>query len=277
MTDSRAFAPVRRPAPPAATPAAEPRTVTHAHEVLARIPAATPEADDERPARPFPPFLLRRPVGDPVVQSEDAIAPVVTSTASIARGGLKVRGIFGATEAFPRFTGAVVRHMLAPVPAFVLCAVIQTVIRWQVHRSPSPGERTHVGDPRTSPVLTSANYSTAAADLTPDAGDLGGRPPRTKFWARDLTARHEQFHARDYVPRGAAATAQTAAWLGTQQAADPAGVQAVVDRVPAVWKGFMATGPAAATAEHRAYADGAPYYRARAHAIRALGDAGRYG
>ncbi len=125
-------------------------------------------------------------------------------------------------------------------------------------------------------ALTHANFPTAASDLTPNMGDLGGRPPRTTFWAQDLTVVHEQFHVgeRQRFARTGVASAQT--WLSGQTAADVAGVNALLAQVP----GRVITSSQALMnpgKEERAYGAGAPAYLARANAITAKGARGAAG
>jgi len=103
-----------------------------------------------------------------------------------------------------------------------------------------------------------------------------GRPPRTQFWAQDLTERHERFHANERANtygRPAFEFAQT--WLGTQTAADDAGVTTLVNQVPDKMRESYATSYTPGK-ESRAYGDGAPSYRARADAVKTKGDGGGY-
>ena len=124
-------------------------------------------------------------------------------------------------------------------------------------------------------ALTNTNFPTAASDLTPNMSRQNGKPPRTEFWARDLTLRHERFHSdeRSRLNRAGAAQAQT--WLSAQTAGSVADVQALIAQVP----GRVITASQAAVGtldekESRAYGDGAPSYQARADAIRTKGALG---
>ena len=124
-------------------------------------------------------------------------------------------------------------------------------------------------------AITHANFASVASDLTPNMGDLGGRPPRTKFWARDLTVVHEQFHVSER--KGFAATGVTDAqtWLNAQTANSVADVRALLAQVPAQ---VIATSNLKANPgkENRAYGAGAGAYTARANAITTKGNAGKY-
>lgn len=53
----------------------------------------------------------------------------------------------------------------------------------------------------------------------------GGRPPRSKFWAKDLTEIHEQFHADDVKRLGPGAATSAVSWLSSQTASTVLGVQ----------------------------------------------------
>jgi len=142
----------------------------------------------------------------------------------------------------------------------------------------------NVASPKTSiasandPALTNANYATAASDLTPDMSVQGGKPPRTQFWARDLTTRHEHFHAKERSKFGKAGAKQAEAWLNTQTASSVADVQQLIAQVPArVIQSSQAAAGTVDEKESRAYGDGAPKYKARAKAIKKKGDKGAKG
>ena len=109
------------------------------------------------------------------------------------------------------------------------------------------------------------------SDLTPDMGDLNGRPPRTQFWAKDLTETHEQFHANDRKTRAPAALRVASNWLGTQQAATAADVGTLLGQVPGRMVADVSAGMTMPGKEERAYGDGAGAYSRRANAIWALG------
>lgn len=158
---------------------------------------------------------------------------------------------------------------------YLVSATLDQQTIWQVRTGLGPTGEQSV-DSALDPVITKANYKTVASDLTPNMGDLGGRPPRTQFWARDLTERHEAYHADDSTGRGPAALSIASAWLRTQQAPDVPGVQALLNQVPG--RAFTALMAAMAfpAREERAYGDGAGAYSRRVTAISALGAIGWY-
>ncbi|NHC13600.1 hypothetical protein [Motilibacter deserti] len=124
------------------------------------------------------------------------------------------------------------------------------------------------------PAVTATTWRAAADDLTPDAT---GRPPRTSYWAADLTERHEQFHAADDIARARLYLPAAGAWLNTQTV-DVSWFDFVTSRRVAAllelarqrieadgWAWYDRTGGAG---ENRAYADGRAAYQGRADAVR---------
>jgi hypothetical protein len=67
--------------------------------------------------------------------------------------------------------------------------------------------------------INQGNYPKVVSDLTPNVNDLNGRPPRDKFWAEDLTEKHERKHAGEDVTFGQAGTTLADKWLNRQTAA----------------------------------------------------------
>jgi hypothetical protein len=120
-----------------------------------------------------------------------------------------------------------------------------------------------------------STWPRAATDLTPDMSDDNGRPPRTQFWAPDLTERHEKFHAAEFVTYGRAAFDLAAEWLKKQTANTDADALTVAKRVPNEMVATIRT-TYVPMAESRAYGDGAPTYKGRADAIKAAGRANSY-
>ena len=192
------------------------------------------------------------------VGSTLAYAPVIGASAT-APGPSE----FGVTSTSPSVSGIAVVHDVAAT-AFKVTATVNNSVTWSVH---SLG-RTDVPS-AAAPAVTAANYATAASDLTPDMASDGGRPPRTLFWAQDLTAKHEQFHANERANTyGKPAFDFAENWLKGQAAADEAEVRTLVNQVPAKMRENYATAYSPGK-ETRAYGDGAPSYKARADAITA--------
>jgi hypothetical protein len=146
---------------------------------------------------------------------------------------------------------------------------------WTVRADTGPAGQINVIN-ETSPAITAANYANVATALTPNMGDLNGRPPRAGFWNKPLTERHEQFHANEAVGLGRQSSAVAQTWLGTQTASSDAACQTLVtDAGQRIWQGMMA-GMAEPAREERAYGDGAAAYLAMATEIRRKGAAGEY-
>lgn len=124
--------------------------------------------------------------------------------------------------------------------------------------------------------ITAANYATVASDLTPDMSSDNGRPPRTQFWAEDLTIRHERFHAREDVHFGRQGVRLARQWLNTQDASSVTEVNTLLNEVLTRVADHVDVSMAAPAREERAYGDGAPAYRRRATNVQTRGDRGGY-
>lgn len=274
MIDPKSSTPARKaPAPP--TPAAEGGSAADRQEVTLTIPAAVaaqPSVEAAPGAEET--FVLPDRVGAAVATSEDAVAARLGKGHSISRGGAAPSG-YGVTRSNVSVTGTKVTHRTAPTPVFQVKAKLTNTITWQVRTGAGPGGRTHIGSEK-DPALTAANYVTAASDLTPDMSDLNGRPPRSAFWARDLTERHEKYHTGDHKTEGRACTDKVQTWLNTKTAASKTDVDALMAGVPGRWNSYFFTTMSRTTFEERAYGDGAPSYKRRAKAIKKRGDAGKY-
>ena len=126
------------------------------------------------------------------------------------------------------------------------------------------------------PDITKTRYPTIVSDLTPNMSKFGGYPPRTQFWARDLTIKHEKFHADEHQKFGFSGVFQAWAWLAGQRANTLIEAMKLVYRVPGRVSAVMDLGLAHPAIEERAYGDGVAAYTARANAIKTKGDAGKY-
>jgi hypothetical protein len=201
------------------------------------------------------------------VAETDAVASGLTYAGSIAQSGAV--SPFGATSwASFTLTGITVT---AASGTYTVRATLQNPITFNV----ASGGRTNIASDADA-ALTAANYATAASDLTPNMSDLNGRPPRTQFWAEDLTIRHERFHANERFGFAQSGLTAVQAWLNTQTAGSVADVQSLLNQVPGrVIASSQAAMPFPAK-EERAYGDGVPLYKARADSIKTKGAAGTY-
>ncbi|UZN03746.1 hypothetical protein [Cellulomonas sp. S1-8] len=206
--------------------------------------------------------------GDLLAPEQDTIGAAITYAPTLAQSGAV--SPFGSTR---WSTFSITGTTVTPSPgAYSVSFTLVNPITYNV----ASGGKTDIPS-ETSAAITHANFATVASDLTPNMGDLGGRPPRTQFWAEDLTLRHENFHARER--QGFATTgAQVAqAWLSSQTATSIVDIVRLVAQVPGR---VIASSQAAAgdlqTKESRAYGDGLAAYRGRADAVRARGASGSY-
>ncbi|HWK29211.1 MAG TPA: hypothetical protein VNS09_21795 [Solirubrobacter sp.] len=206
----------------------------------------------------------------------DSVSSWLSYAGTITRGGIAPSGSeFGVTGfGDVRVTGISVRR-IGFLGVFVVTATIEHRIKWETRRGTGPGGEVSV-DSFMDADLTAANYAAAANDLTPNMSDLNGRPPRTAFWAQDLTERHEQFHADDAKSNGPAAVRAASAWLSAQTATDVPGVHALLASVPGRVVTSLVAAMAFPAVEERAYGDGAGAYGRRASAIRTAGSIGLY-
>jgi hypothetical protein len=156
---------------------------------------------------------------------------------------------------------------------------LHIAVPWQVGSS----GRTDIPSPEAA-AITQKNYQTVVDDLTPPAksGAVGGlilhagQPPRTQFWAEDLTIKHEEFHAAEDVKFGREGADRAQKWLDRQTAQDANEVGTHLDKVPGIAARWIDTKVVKPASELRAYADGAADYQERADAIKALGDKNGY-
>jgi hypothetical protein len=203
---------------------------------------------------------------DLAVAEQDSIAGAITYAPSVTQSGSV--SPFGETT-WSTFTVSGIS--ITPSPgSFAATFTLTNPITFNV----ASGGRTDIPS-ASAPAITHANFPQVASDLTPDMSSDGGRPPRTQFWAEDLTTRHENFHATERQGFGTTGAQQAQTWLSSQTAASVAAVGALIAQVPGR---VIASSQAAAgdvhTKESRAYGDGAALYQARADAVRARGALG---
>ena len=207
--------------------------------------------------------------------SLDSVSSSLTFKESIDQGGIAVKasafGICGVVEL--RFVN--VRIVGGLIFGYRVHGECEYSIKWDVVGTGPRGQK-HIAN-ENDPDITAATHDTAVSDLTPNLGDLGGRPPRSKFFAQDITRDHELVHAADYNKFGKQGFQVATAWLESQEAENADGVRTLMeqalDRIIAVVKAGMVK-PAN---EVRAYGAGVADYTARSNAIRKKADKGEYG
>ena len=211
--------------------------------------------------------------GEPIINNQDSVAPTITFSGGITRGGVALNaGEFGRTDSTPSLRDI---RITQTAGVFTVAAVYELRTRWDTRRGTGPNGQ-HDVPSETAPVLTAANYRTAVSDLTPNMSDEGGRPPRTQFWAQDLTERHEQLHAREHQQTGRDGLTAGLQWLRTQTASSQADVEAHLRTLQTRIVQYILAHGAGSVGELHAYGDGAPLYRARAQAIQRRADSGGY-
>jgi hypothetical protein len=142
------------------------------------------------------------------------------------------------------------------------------------------GNRTDIASD-SDPRITQTNYSTVVSDLTPSPTAVKNattnlyknQPPRTQFWAEDLTLKHERFHAAEDVKFGKQGAIIGHDWLNTQTASKMDDIGPMLHTVAKKVAAKIDQEMAVPGSENRAYDDGAPDYTARATAIKTKGDA----
>lgn len=210
---------------------------------------------------------------EPIVSNLDSIAPRISFTGSVSRGGISLNaGEFGRTDSTPTLSGITITQGSG---VFNVSAIYQLVTKWDTRSGTGPNGQVDIPDAN-APAITAGNYRSVASDLTPNMSDLGGRPPRRRFWAQDLTELHEQVHVRDHQRTGREGLARALRWLSTQTASTQADVQNLLTQLQTRVVQYIVTSGAGTVGELHAYGDGAPLYQARADAILAQGRHGGY-
>jgi hypothetical protein len=207
------------------------------------------------------------------IGQSDAIVNQLTYNAAISQAGTVDPGDFGTTSFLPSLSNIKVTRVAKP-KSFAVTATVDDAITFQVRDAVGPNGEVNI-DSETDSDITAANYSTVVSDLTPDKSDLNGRPPRTKFWAKNLSLVHEKFHATDGSGFGRLGVEAAQTTLANQTATTVAEVQGLVAKIPGqvqkVRHDRFIPG-----AESRAYGDGASKYQALANAVKSRGDGGKY-
>lgn len=206
------------------------------------------------------------------VERCDAVIGVLGYHGTITRGGAQPSG-FGVTRSF---SSSLTNITFATTPsAYVITATLEHPITYQIRSGTGPDGQVDIPSADAA-AITAANWSTVVSDLTPDKSDLNGRPPRTQFWAEDLTVQHELVHAHDDNTNGPLAMAQAMAWLNGQTASNPVALALLLASIPGRFAANLLAALSTEDGEKHAYGDGVANYTARANAISAKGGKGEY-
>ncbi len=243
-------------------------------------PAPAPEEVPTAPeSRDDGTLYIEQMGGEAAVKSTGGAADSVSAsfayTTTTTQGGVALGGgDFGKTTgSLKHFSNVTITPGTGK---FSVTADLKQTVKWDTRATVGPNNEVDITGENDAD-LTNANYATAASDLTPDVSDLKGRPPRTKFWAKDLTEKHEKYHVKDFIDIGKSSATDAETWLASQNAAKKEDVPPLLDKawndkIFKVWDKF--TDPPAV--EERAYDDGVASYKALADAIKAKGDKGGY-
>jgi hypothetical protein len=155
---------------------------------------------------------------------------------------------------------------------FRVKATLASDIKIKVRAKHGPDGQTDI-ESDSDPAITRANYSMIVFDFTPYHGS--NKAPCTHFWARDLTLKHERFHAGEDEAFAKQGTEDVQKQLNHVKKIDEATLQTMLDNAPDFVLGVVNVNMGDA-AETRAYDDGIKSYQARADAIKAKGDSGTY-
>ena len=125
------------------------------------------------------------------------------------------------------------------------------------------------------PDLTAANYRDVAQDLKPGDGNI---PPRKRYFASDLTKRHEMFHWWRHIRYYREGLGIAINWLNRHTARSAAEVDRLIDRMLENLDAYVdyRTDPMRSSEEHDAYEAGARYYQQRSDEIHERGRNGGY-
>jgi hypothetical protein len=206
------------------------------------------------------------PGGHAYVEESDAVAPALTYSGAVgARATPPNASLFGVTSTDVKING--VQAVPGAGGTFKVTGAVAVSAKWSVH------SRGRIDVPYyAAPVVTATTYPKVASDLTPNMSSDGGRPPRRSYWAKDLTERHEQFHANERTGKyGKAAFDFATAWLAAQTASTPDEAKDLANQVPdKMFESYDAS--FAPGKENRAYGDGAIAYQVRADMAKAYGE-----
>lgn len=179
---------------------------------LANLTAA-PAIQSNRPSKPrrvkmqfsFVPTVSEGPMQGGQARL-DSVRGNLSVEAQVSRGGVKQMQGFGREEVTATLDNIT---WTAKDDLVIIQARLLVDCHWDVN---SQG-RTNVGGAN-DPAVKDTNWDQVVADLTPDST---GQPPRKKFWAQDLTEKHEQFHARDDISKAQSFIAAKNLALGTKK------------------------------------------------------------
>lgn len=193
----------------------------------------------------------------------DAIKGSLQFGSAVARGGITVPSSAFGVE-LPTFKVDSISWTIATAaPNTVnLHGRIFVDCKWDVHDL----GRTDIPSANVAAV-SDKTWKTIRTDLQPDGS---GRPTRSKYWAEDITSRHERFHASDDIGRARLYVPAAQAWLNSQTVSATSTHKDVDGLMRKVQQDVQADAEAyyQAGGEDRAYGDGKPVYQQRVDDVR---------
>jgi hypothetical protein len=205
----------------------------------------------------------------------DTVASTLSYQPVISNVGTVNPGSFGSTLVVPpSVNGTLIWNNAG---SYTVTTTLIQSIPWQVQGSTGPQGQTDI-ESITDPAITSSNFGQVVSDLTPNPADpqFPLRSPRMQFWARDLSADHEMFHANEIAMHGRQGTNLAQNFLNHSSANSLADVWVLLNQVPGRVTNTIVAAMPLVPRETRAYAAGAANYRLRANAIRTIGNASGY-
>jgi len=212
----------------------------------------------------FASTLKEGPVAGDLVRS-DSVASLLDFASNVSQGGVtlpdKAFGVEVVTFSVDNLAyvtaGGVVN----------LSARVNVDCKWDT----TPRGRTDVSGPYDAAV-TKEKFPKIVSDLTPRAD---GRATREKYWAKDLTERHEKFHATDDIQRARLFLSTAKAFLDAKTVTSGPSLEVQLRHILSEVRNNIAADSntyytsVGIGGEGRAYADGKASYQERADGVKA--------
>ncbi len=205
-----------------------------------------------------------------LIAKADAVQSMLASASSTTQGGVTLKPTVFGSE-FATYSVDYINWSSTTPGTVNVSARVFLDCKWDVQ------DRGRTNIPSASDAaVTKESWPKVVTSLTPNAK---GNPPRADFWARDLTEKHEKFHATDDIGRATLYLPTGKAWLDTQTVSTPTGTSGKDAKVDGEVRALMSTLKGKVEAdgwayygtggEDRAYADGKSSYESRVTDVKA--------
>ncbi|MEM7186888.1 MAG: LysM peptidoglycan-binding domain-containing protein [Bacteroidota bacterium] len=253
-------------------------------QYLQKAPSSDSENKDgeEEKEAPIRKDQIQSTEEDQLSNKDNSVSSSLNYKPTVRRGGVTLDATdFGSTGSSADVTNVVISPSAGTLfnsGIYTVTGDLELKIKWDARSGVGHSGQIDIQNAN-DPDLKACNYQLAASDLTPDMGSDNGRPPRTKFWAEDLTIRHELYHAVEQRQKKYGPIRVKAIQDHLNKQKPTSAGEILTTHIPAAKRvGQRAFNNAdKAIREDEAYGDGAPLYQARANAITAKGDSGGYG